>query len=169
MQRKRNGFLFLFLGVILIIVAFAVFYYYRLNQKKSFDALFNKDYYLRVNYGALDNKRSKLKDKDIFFKEKDVDKNYYLYITKDNILYTYYQDDYYKFDPMKGYIVEYKIELDSDITNQILNEVKNKMINDIYIQNKNEYITIRINNENAYINKKDFQLILQKNNIVLSL
>ena len=110
-----------------------------------------------------------MKDLGVFLKEKNIEKNYYLYITKDNILFTYYNDDYYIFDPLHGYNIEYKINLEKDVVQNILNDIRNKKVINLLNKTESEYNIIRIDNENYYINKKDLQLIFQKYDIILDI
>lgn len=170
MKKRKNGLLvWIVFAIIIILAIFCIFYFTQLERKKEFDNLYNKDYYLRVNYGIIESKGNNLKDLGVFLKEKNIEKNYYLYITKDNILFTYYNDDYYIFDPLHGYNIEYKITLEEDVVQNILNDIRNKKVFNLLNKTESEYNIIRIDNENYYINKKDLQLIFQKYDIILDI
>lgn len=170
MKKRKNGLLvWIVFAIIIILAIFCIFYFTQLERKKEFDNLYNKDYYLRVNYGVIESKGNNLKDLGVFLKEKNIEKNYYLYITKDNILFTYYNDDYYIFDPLHGYNIEYKINLEKDVVQNILNDIRNKKVINLLNKTESEYNIIRIDNENYYINKKDLQLIFQKYDIILDI
>ena len=170
MNKRKNGLLvWIVFAIIIILALFCIFYFTQLERKKEFDNLYNKDYYLRVNYGIIESKGNNLRDLGVFLKENDVEKNYYLYITKDNILYTYFTDSYYIFDPLHGYYVEYKINLEEDIVQNILNDIRSKKVNNLLNKTESEYNIIRIDNENYYISKKDLQLIFQNYDIILDI
>lgn len=170
MNKRKNGLLvWIVFAIIIILALFCIFYFTQLERKKEFDNLYNKDYYLRVNYGVIESKGNNLRDLGVFLKENDVEKNYYLYITKDNILYTYFTDSYYIFDPLHGYYVEYKINLEEDIVQNILNDIRSKKVNNLLNKTESEYNIIRIDNENYYISKKDLQLIFQNYDIILDI
>ncbi|MGN1378980.1 MAG: hypothetical protein ACI4XR_01100 [Bacilli bacterium] len=170
MNKRKNGLLvWLVFAIIIILAIFCIFYFTQLERKKEFDNLYNKDYYLRVDYGVIESKGNNLRDLGVFLKEKDIEKNYYLYITKDNILYTYFTDAYYIFDPLHGYYVEYKIVLEEDVVQNILNDIRSKKVNNLLNKTESEYNIIRIDNENYYINKKDLQLIFQNYDIILDI
>ena len=170
MKKRKNGLLvWIVFAIIIILAIFCIFYFTQLERKKEFDNLYSKDYYLRVNYGVIESKGNNLKDLGVFLKEKNIEKNYYLYITKDNILFTYYNDDYYIFDPLHGYNIEYKINLEKDVVKNILNDIRNKKVINLLNKTESEYNIIRIDNENYYINKKDLQLIFQKHDIILDI
>ena len=170
MKKRKNGLLvWIVFAIIIILAIFCIFYFTQLERKKEFDNLYRKDYYLRVNYGVIESKGNNLKDLGVFLKEKNIEKNYYLYITKDNILFTYYNDDYYIFDPLHGYNIEYKINLEKDVVQNILNDIRNKKVINLLNKTESEYNIIRIDNENYYINKKDLQLIFQKYDIILDI
>lgn len=170
MKKRKNGLLvWIVFAIIIILAIFCIFYFTQLERKKEFDNLYSKDYYLRVNYGVIESKDNNLKDLGVFLKEKNIEKNYYLYITKDNILFTYYNDDYYIFDPLHGYNIEYKINLEKDVVQNILNDIRNKKVINLLNKTESEYNIIRIDNENYYINKKDLQLIFQKYDIILDI
>lgn len=170
MNKRKNGLLvWIVFAIIIILTLFCIFYFTQLERKKEFDNLYNKDYYLRVNYGVIESKGNNLRDLGVFLKENDVEKNYYLYITKDNILYTYFTDSYYIFDPLNGYYVEYKINLEEDVVQNILNDIRSKKVNNLLNKTESEYNIIRIDNENYYISKKDLQLIFQNYDIILDI
>lgn len=170
MNKRKNGLLvWIVFAIIIILALFCIFYFTQLERKKEFDNLYNKDYYLRVNYGVIESKGNNLRDLGVFLKENDVEKNYYLYITKDNILYTYFTDSYYIFDPLHGYYVEYKINLEEDVVQNILNDIRSKKVNNLLNKTESEYNIIRIDNENYYISKKDLQLIFQNYDIILDI
>ena len=85
MKKRKNGLLvWIVFAIIIILAIFCIFYFTQLERKKEFDNLYSKDYYLRVNYGVIESKGNNLKDLGVFLKEKNIEKNYYLYITKDN-------------------------------------------------------------------------------------
>ncbi|MDD5865485.1 MAG: hypothetical protein PUD07_03250 [bacterium] len=170
MNKRKNGLIvWIVFAIIIILALFCIFYFTQLERKKEFDNLYNKDYYLRVNYGVIESKGNNLRDLGVFLKENDVEKNYYLYITKDNILYTYFTDSYYIFDPLNGYYVEYKINLEEDVVQNILNDIRSKKVNNLLNKTESEYNIIRIDNENYYISKKDLQLIFQNYDIILDI
>lgn len=170
MNKRKNGLIvWIVFAIIIILALFCIFYFTQLERKKEFDNLYNKDYYLRVNYGVIESKGNNLRDLGVFLKENDVEKNYYLYITKDNILYTYFTDSYYIFDPLHGYYVEYKINLEEDVVQNILNDIRSKKVNNLLNKTESEYNIIRIDNENYYISKKDLQLIFQNYDIILDI
>ena len=81
---RNNSTLILICSILLtILIIFMAFYFIRSEKKNEFDKLYNQDYYIRVNFGET-TKGNNLVDKGTFLKETDIDKNYYLYITKSN-------------------------------------------------------------------------------------
>lgn len=92
---RNNSTLILIFSILLtILIIFMVFYFIRSEKKNEFDKLYKEDYYIRVNFGET-TKGNNLVDKGTFLKETNIDKNYYLYITKSNVVYAYYTDYFY--------------------------------------------------------------------------
>ena len=72
MKKRKNGLLvWIVFAIIIILAIFCIFYFTQLERKKEFDNLYNKDYYLRVNYGVIESKGNNLKDLGVFLKEKN--------------------------------------------------------------------------------------------------
>lgn len=163
-MNKKNGFLVWIISTIIIIfLIFAVFYFIRSDKKNKFDKLLNEPYYLRVNFGAS-SKVNTLKDVSPFLKETNIERNYYLYITKTNIIFAYYTDYYYIFDPLHGYHIDFEANSTNENIQNILNEINQIKVSTLTNKNESEYSEIRINNENGFINTNDLLLILQKYN-----
>lgn len=166
--KTRSNSIFVLIGSIIVtmFIIFIIFYFYRSEKKKEFDKLYNEDYYLRVDYGDT-TKGEKLTDKGTFLKVTNIDKKYYLYITKSNIVYTYYTDYYYTFDPLHGNIIDFQKELADDEVQNILKQIDSNKESSLLNKTKDDYLLIRYNNENYYINEKILQQILQEYEIIL--
>ena len=108
-------------------------------------------------------------DKGTFLKETDIDKNYYLYITKSNVVYAYYTDYFYIFDPLHGYHIDFKKELTDDEVQNILKQIDSNKETTLFNKNKDDYLILRYNDENYYMNKKLLQQILQEYEIILEI
>lgn len=166
---RNNSALILIGSIILtIIIIFMVFYFLRSEKKNEFDKLYNQDYYVRVNFGET-TKGNNLIDKGTFLKETDIDKNYYLYITKSNVVYAYYTDHFYIFDPLHGYHIDFQKELTDDEVQNILKKIDSNKETTLFNKNKDDYLILRYNDENYYMNKKVLQQILQEYDIILEI
>lgn len=166
-KRKNNGTIVLIVSILItIIILFVVFYFVRMEKKKEFDKLYNEDYYIRVNFGET-TKGNNLVDKGTFLKETDIDKNYYLYITKSNVVYAYYTDYFYIFDPLHGYHIDFQKTLNDNEVKGILNQIDENKETTLLNKNKDDYLILRFNDENYYMDKKILQQILQHYDIIL--
>ena len=168
MQRKKRGYLILIASIILIIIALGVLYVLRDEQRKAFDNLIKSNFVLKVDYGIIPQEKA-LMEKNSLFKKIYLDNYYYLIITDDNTIFTYYLDWYYSFDPMQGYHLDYKKELSTEKVNNILEAIRNKTVDNLQSRIKDDYITVRIDNKNTYIDKVELQYILQDNDIMLDI
>ena len=168
MQKKKNGFLILIISVIAIALVIGGMYIFRDEQRKKFDKLIKSDFVLKVEYGIIPRKKV-LKEKNSLFKKVDLDNYYYLIITNDNTLFTYYLDWYYAFDPMQGYNLDYKKELTNEEVNNILEKIKSKTVSSLQSRVKDDFVEIMIDNKNVYIDKVELQYILQDNGIMLDI
>lgn len=168
MKRKKRGFIWLLLGALIIALAIFIAFMLREEQKKAFDKLYNSEMYLKVDYGIIP-QEEKLRETNALFKKVKQDNYYYLFITKDNILFTYYLKWYYSFDPLKGYNIVYKMQLNEDTVQNILKDIAEKEVKSLNAKIESEYIVIRHDDENAYIKKKDLQLIFQNYEIILDI
>lgn len=168
--KVRNNSSLILIGSILltILIIFMAFYFIRSEKKNEFDKLYNQDYYIRVNFGET-TKGNNLVDKGTFLKETDIDKNYYLYITKSNVVYAYYTDYFYIFDPLHGYHIDFKKELTDDEVQNILKQIDSNKETTLFNKNKDDYLILRYNDENYYMNKKLLQQILQEYEIILEI
>lgn len=168
-KRRNNSAVVLIISIVItILIIFTVFYFLRNEKKKEFDKLYNEDYYVRINFGET-TKGNNLKDKGTFLKETDIDKNYYLYITKSNVVYAYYTDYYYIFDPLHGYHIDFQKTLNDDVVKEILNQIDEKKETTLLNKNKDDYLILRFNDENYYMNKKLLQQILQHYDVILEI
>ena len=167
-MRKRRSFIFIIVGIFLILALIFGAYIFRQNQKKDFDELFNSKTILKIEYGIIE-KEEALKEKNALFKRIYQDNYHYLYITENNTLFVYYLDWYYSFDPMKGYNIMYNEKIDADKVNKILEDIKTKEIDSLYNKNKDDYITLHHDDKTTYINKKEMQKIFQDQEIILDL
>lgn len=168
MPKKKRGPIFIVIGIILVLAVVFGALSYRSYQKKKFDNLFNKKNILKVEYGIIP-QEDKFIEQNSLFKKIEQDNEYYLCITEDNILYTYYLDWYYSFDPLKGYNLVYEIKLDKDTVEEIIKRIKSEERNDLYATIKEEYVTLHHNDNITYIKKYVLQDILQDNNIILNI
>ena len=166
---RNNSALILIGSIILtIVIIFMVFYFLRSEKKNEFDKLYNQDYYVRVNFGET-TKGNNLIDKGTFLKETDIDKNYYLYITKSNVVYAYYTDYFYIFDPLHVYHIDYQKHLTDDEFQKIWKQIDSKKETTLFNKNKDDYLILRYNDENYYMNKKVLQQTLQEYDIILEI
>lgn len=168
-KRKNNSTIVLILSIIItVVILFTVFYFLRSEKKKEFDKLYNEEYYIRVNFGET-TKGNTLKDKGTFLKETDINKNYYLYITKSNVVYAYYTDYFYVFDPLHGYHIDFQKTLSENEVKEILNQIDENKETTFLNKNKDDYLILRFNDENYYMNKKILQQILQHYDVILEI
>ena len=101
-MKKKRGLLVIIIAICFIIVGLIIFYINRSDKKVALDKLLQSETLLEVNYGIIERK-AVLKEKNALFKKIYKDNYTYLHLTNDNILFTYYLDWYYSFDPMQGY------------------------------------------------------------------
>lgn len=165
-KRKKTGIYILILGLILVCSLVFIYYMLRINQKEKFDKLYSKERYLTVSYGVIEQEKM-FQEENALFKKVFQENKYYLIITKDNTLFTYYLDWYYQIDPLKGYKLVYNIKLTDKQVQNILNNVREKALEQNLREEEN--IAIYIDKKNMYINSNDFQLILQKEDILISI
>lgn len=165
-KRRRALTYVLIFCLLLVCLAIFIYYMYREEQKEKFDKLYSAPRQLTVSYGVIEQEK-KFKEENQLLKRIEQENEYFLVITKDNTLFTYYLDWYYEIDPLKGYILVYDIKLKEEQVQNILKAVKEKMLD--HPRKEEDYISVYIENKNWYIEKNEFQLILQKEDIVLSI
>lgn len=167
-SRRAVAFVIFIIVAIIVIVALGVLTYIgRQDQKQKFDEMFNAKILLRVEYGEVI-REHKLKEVNALFERVEQDQKLYLYITDDNILFTYYTDTYYSFDPMKGYVLEEKINLTNKQKNKLLDDIREITIDNLTAKIETEYMPIRIDDTNLWVSRHDFQMVLQENNIMIT-
>ena len=162
------------IGIIIAIPLFAYFGRWYLHY--SWEKLQKTDYLLKVDFKEIDLKDKETKKK-IFLPFKKIDNHYrVLYILSDYTVYTYYNDSYYKIDPLKGIKVDYQIKIKETDYENIIKEIneKEEKIKAIVGENVNETIEV---NEDSYlirhdrfyytIKKEDLLEIFRNNHIVL--
>ncbi|MBQ6841314.1 MAG: hypothetical protein IJO63_04285 [Bacilli bacterium] len=168
MPKKKRGPIFIVFGVILITALILGAYIYRTNQKKHFDKLYNANNILKVEYGIIPQK-DLFMEKNALFKRVNQDNYYYLHITEDNILFTYYLDWYYTFDPLKGYNLVYEMKISDEAVENIMKSIKEKDRDSLYATIESEYITLHYDNKTSYIKTYELQAILQENDLILDI
>ena len=168
MPKKKRGYLFIILGIVLVIVIIIGAYLFRESQKKHFDKLYNNNKILTVEYGIVPPKKV-LMEKNALFKKVEQDNYYFLHITEDNTLFTYYLDWYYSFDPLKGYNLVYEMKLDDETIKGIMQDIKEKEITSLVATVQSDYLTIHHDDKQMYIKKLDLQMILQSHDILLNI
>ena len=146
---------------------------HREDQKKQIDDLVSSEMYLKVEYGIIPVEH-KLQEKNALFKRTLQDNKYYLYITKDNVLFTYYLDWYYNFDPLKGYNLDYKFDLKEKQVKHIMDAIKEKAISNLAAKVETDYVEIFVYDEEdtklyKYIDKHELQMIFQDNDLMLDI
>ena len=166
MKRERNDFFVLVLGFIIVVIGIIAFFVYRSEKRNSFEKLLKSDMYLEVDLGIVHRKRV-LKEKNALLRKINKDNNTYLYLTKDNILFTFYYDWYYVIDPMQGINKDYEKTLKKETVQIILDAVKEKCIDSLKYKIEEDYATITIDDKIKYIEKIELQYILQENDIEL--
>ncbi|MBE6148948.1 MAG: hypothetical protein E7167_05665 [Firmicutes bacterium] len=168
MSKKKRGFTFIILGIVLVIVGLFIMYMLRLEQKKHFDELYNSKKILTVEYGIIPPEEIFL-EKNSLFKKIDQENYYFLHITEDNTLFTYYLDWYYSFDPLKGYNIVHEIKLKDEVVKNLMNDIKEKERESLYATVENEYVVLHHDDKETYIKHNDLQLILQSYDLMLSI
>ncbi len=109
------------MGIIIAIPLFTYFARYYLYY--SWEKLQKTDYLLKVNFGKID-LGTKETSKKIFLPFQKVDEHYrILYILSDYTVYTYYNDGYYKIDPLKGIKVDYQIKIKEKDYEEIIKQI----------------------------------------------
>ena len=165
-NKKGSGFKFLLVGILVILAICTAYLIIRNNQKNKFDKLFNADQQLIINYGVI-NQEKHLMEKSTLIRRVQQDNNYYLRITNDNYLFTYYLDTYYFFDPLKGQIIDYEKQLDNETVQKIIDEITLKEVPNLNAKNEDDYAFVMKNHKESYINKEDLKNIFLKYNIIL--
>lgn len=168
MPKKKRGFLFIIVGIIIVIIGLVVAYTLRLEQKKRFDELYNSKKILTVEYGIIPPEEIFL-EKNALFKKIDQENQYYLHITEDNILFTYYLDWYYAFDPLRGYNLVHKIQLTDETVKGLMEDIKKQERDSLYATVKSDYVILHHSNKESYIKHNDLQLILQSYDLRLGI
>jgi cbb3-type cytochrome oxidase subunit 3 len=166
MKRERNDGFVLILGLIIVIIGIIAFFVYRTEKRKSFDKLLNNEMYLEVDLGVIKRERV-LQEKNALLRRINKENNTYLYITKNNIIFSYYYDWYYVIDPMQGIHKDYEKQLKADTVQKILDEIKEKSIDSLKYKVENDYAVITIDDKIQYIEKIELQYILQDNDVEL--
>ena len=166
MNKQKRGWLVLVLSLCVVGIGVILYYIGLSNKRNDFENLLKKDMILKVDLGIIERKHI-LKEKNALFKKVYRDNYTYLYITKDNILFSYYLDWYYSFDPMQGIHKDYQTELNEQTKNNIMNSIKEKLITSLKYKNENDYVTVTIDDDISYIAKIELQYILQENDVML--
>ncbi|MBE6155231.1 MAG: hypothetical protein E7164_00545 [Firmicutes bacterium] len=168
MNKSKNGKYIIIIGIIGVLLLIGIFLGYRAYLKQEFDKLYNSDKVLSISLGVIPQKDI-LMEKNSLFKKVNQDNNFYLHITNDNTLFTYYLDWYYTIDPLKGYKLVQKEILSEDTVQNILKDINKIKIGSLIATNKNEYVTITNNKKEHYIKKEELLSIFQKYNILLKI
>lgn len=167
-MKKKRGLLVIIIAICFIIVGLIIFYINLSDKKVALDKLLQSETLLEVNYGIIERK-TVLKEKNALFKKVYKDNYTYLHLTNDNILFTYYLDWYYSFDPMQGYHKDFEKKLDQKTVDIIINQVSQKAVDNLKYKSEFNYLVISLNGDQKYIEKSELQYILQENNIELPL
>lgn len=165
-KKKGYGFIFFLIGLLVIAGIIIGYLVIRNNIKKKFDTLYNANQQITINYGIIE-KENHLMEKNTLIRRVHQDNNYYLKITEDNHLFTYYLDTYYFFDPVKGYILDYEKKLEKDTAEKIIKEITEKEVANLNAKNESDYVFILKDHKESYIHKEDLKNILLKYNIII--
>ena len=166
MKRERNDGFVLILGLIIVIIGIIAFFVYRSEKRKDFEKLLKSEMYLEVDLGIIKRQRV-LKEKNALLRKVNKDNNTYLYITKNNIVFSYYYDWYYAIDPMQGIHKDYEKKLKKKTVQKILDAINEKCIDSLKYKVEDDYAAITIDDKIKYIEKIELQYILQENDIEL--
>ena len=166
MKRERNDGFVLILGLVIVIVGIIAFFVYRSEKRKDFEKLLKSEMYLEVDLGVIKRERV-LQEKNALLRRINKDNNTYLYITKNNIIFSYYYDWYYVIDPMQGIHKDYEKELKKDTVQKILDAIREKSIDSLKYKVEDDYAAMTIDDKIKYIEKIELQYILQENDIEL--
>lgn len=161
--------------IIGIIIAIPLFtYFVRWYLYYSWDKMQKTDYLLKVNFGEITPKKEVKKKLFLPFEKTD---NHYrvLYILSNYKVYSYYNDSYYKIDPLKGIKVDYQAKIKEKDYENILKEIKEKeeitraiVGNDVREQlTDEEKYLIRHDRFYYTIKKEDLLEIFKNNHIIL--
>ena len=71
--------------------------------------------------------------------------------------------------PLHGYHIDFQKELTDDEVQNILKQIDSNKETTLFNKNKDDYLILRYNNENYYMNKKMLQQILQEYEIILEI
>ena len=173
-NNRRKGSLAVFLIIMVVVLGVGIWLFLMSREEKRNDIedLINSEMYLRVEYGIVD-RPHKLQEKNALFKRTMQDNKYYLYLTKDNVLFTYYLDWYYNIDPLRGYNLEYKFDLKEKQVTNIMDAIKEKAIPNLAAKNETDYVSIFVdgdtNKEYAYIDRHELQMIFQDNDVLMTI
>ena len=164
MNRKKDGWVIIILGVLAVIACIFVYFIHRYNMRGEFDRLMEKEYVLKIDFGIVPVQK-KLKETNALLRKVDQDENLYLYLCKDGTLFIYHTEWFYAVDPMGGNVVEYKEKLSTEKMDSILTRIRDKKIDSLYAKVVDDYIEIILDDNPAYIQRNELQYILQDNKI----
>ncbi len=161
--------------IIGIIIAIPLFIYFgRWYLHYSWEKMQKTDYLLKVDFGEITPKKEV--KKKIFLPFEKIDNHYrVLYILSDYRVYSYYNDSYYKIDPLKGIKVDYQTKIKEKDYKNILKEIKEKeeitraiVGNDVdeHFTEEEKYL-IRHGRFYYTIKKEDLLEIFHNNHIIL--
>ena len=72
MPKKKRGFAFIILGIVIVIIGLFVTYFLRIEQKKNFDKLYNSKKILTVEYGIIPPEKVFLEKNSLFKKVRNL-------------------------------------------------------------------------------------------------
>ena len=166
MKRERNDGFVLILGLVIVIIGVIAFFVYRSEKRKDFEKLLKSEMYLEVDLGVIKRERV-LQEKNALLKRINKDNNTYLYITKKNILFSFYYDWYYVIDPMQGIHKDYEEKIKADTVQKILDAINEKCIDNLKYKVEEDYVSMTIDDKIRYIERIELYYILQENDIDL--
>ncbi len=166
MERRKDGLFVLIIGFCVVLVGVGLFFVQRSEKRKDFEALLKSDMYLEADLGIIPRKRV-LMEKNALLKKMNKENESFLYITKKNVLFTFYYDWYYLIDPLQGVHKDYQETLSSETVQKILDAVNEKAIDDLTYKIEDDYARITIDGKLRYIEKIQLQYIMQDNDLDL--